>query len=544
LSERPPRRPGRSQRSSAKKQFVSAKGKTRHLKNQVSQGTFVAFDIETTGGNPERNGITEICAIKVKEGRILGRFYSLVNPKRNIPPIVRRMTGITNKMVKDAPLIETVMPNFIKFIGEGILVSHNTIGDMKFLRYFSEKTNDEMILNYFLCTHLLTEKLIPEAPDKSLKGLRDWLKLDSAGEHHRAEADAEVTLSLFEHLCSLLAKKNIDTISEAIRVQGDYESTIRLGWSIPREKLQALPREPGVFFLHDQKGRIIFLSAAKNIAKDVKLLAKLQLLPRQLIKSVASSTDVTYSTKTGMFSAALHEAKNLCKHKIKYTPADWHQRVAQFLFTKPDGKDTKLIVGPLQPGATWAIGPIKGGRGIGAFMEEIAQIFNKKPSKRSINLSKTAGRLVENLLRGKTTTKAPLSFFPPLLLLSRFRQKQKTENMQLKELQKLTIPKELNQLQVFSGVLAVPLENSWEVYSISAGTPRYEGSYPGIVDPNTATKLGKKLYPKIRKRSLKIGKKPLSAWEAHTISRVLWWLQFGPDRRESHFFNLEVLSKF
>ena len=76
---------------------------------------YIVFDIETTGGNPEKNGITEICAIKYSPSGSTEKFYSLVNPARSIPPFVRRITGITNAMVKDAPLIKDIMPKFLDF---------------------------------------------------------------------------------------------------------------------------------------------------------------------------------------------------------------------------------------------------------------------------------------------------------------------------------------------------------------------------------------------------------------------------------------------
>src|SRR4051812_544855 len=81
----------------------------------LEEGTFIVFDIETTGGNPTRNGITEICALKYSDGKVQDTFYSLVNPRIPIPPIVQKMTGITNQTVRKAPLIETVFPPFLEF---------------------------------------------------------------------------------------------------------------------------------------------------------------------------------------------------------------------------------------------------------------------------------------------------------------------------------------------------------------------------------------------------------------------------------------------
>ena len=185
-----------ARRRKKKKQVVTKKGRVDHLADNLLKGSFVCFDIETTGGNPERNGITEIFAVRYIDGVEAETFYSMVNPKIPIPPIVRRMTGITNRMVKKEPVIEEVMPKFLDFLEDDILVSHNTIGDMKFLRYFSKKVCDHELLNYYLCTHLLVEKLYPEAPDKSLKGLAEFfdIEITAGGQLHRATADAYILL--------------------------------------------------------------------------------------------------------------------------------------------------------------------------------------------------------------------------------------------------------------------------------------------------------------------------------------------------------------
>ena len=143
----------------------------KFLAKGLDAGNFIIFDIETTGGNPDKNGITEIFAIKFRDGKPGETFYSMVNPGIPIPPIVRRMTGINNKMVRDQPRIDAVIPEFMEFVGDDIFVSHNTIGDMKFIRYFAEKVTGKMPENFYLCTHLLVEKLVSEAPDKSLKGV-------------------------------------------------------------------------------------------------------------------------------------------------------------------------------------------------------------------------------------------------------------------------------------------------------------------------------------------------------------------------------------
>ncbi|WP_280335323.1 exonuclease domain-containing protein, partial [Nocardia wallacei] len=96
--------------------------------------TFVVVDLETTGTSPERDAITEIGAVKVRGGEVLGEFATLVNPGCAIPPQIIQVTGITTAMVLDAPRIEAVLPGFLEFAAGAVLVAHNARFDTGFLK--------------------------------------------------------------------------------------------------------------------------------------------------------------------------------------------------------------------------------------------------------------------------------------------------------------------------------------------------------------------------------------------------------------------------
>jgi DNA polymerase-3 subunit epsilon len=362
--KRRPRRGGRGGRGSrvvAVEQFPEIPADIRAgIETTLDDGEFVVFDLETTGGNPERNGITEIFAIRWVNGEKVGTYGTLVNPGVPIPPIVRRMTGIDNKMVRNAPRIDEVMPDFLKFIGNAILVSHNTIGDMKFVRYFAEKAANTRVDNFFLCTHLLVERLAREAPDKSLKGLSDYFHL-AAGELHRAEADAYLTLALFEVLLGKLKQRGVARIDAAIRLQGDLESGMRLGWAVPPASLAAVPQGPGVFFLKDHDGKVLFFAGASQLDRDVEKLAVLTQLPRQLLRLALRSYDVTTEKASSTFGAMLAECDALSRYEVTLPPSTWHQRQIQtvYLAEEADGQGLRLGVGALPGGVTHAWGPVR-----------------------------------------------------------------------------------------------------------------------------------------------------------------------------------------
>ena len=100
----------------------------------LSQTTFVTVDLETTGGSPVSSMITEIGAVKTRGGEVIGEFQTLVNPGLAIPPMIVALTGITDAMVIGAPPIEEVLPAFLEFLGDAVLVAHNAPFDTGFLR--------------------------------------------------------------------------------------------------------------------------------------------------------------------------------------------------------------------------------------------------------------------------------------------------------------------------------------------------------------------------------------------------------------------------
>ena len=508
----------------------------------------MVFDIETTGGNPERNGITEIFALRYKDGKVLDTFESMVNPLVPIPPIVRRMTGITNKMVKDAPLIEEVMPKFVEFIGNDVLVSHNTIGDMKFLRYFSGKVCGEMIANYYLCSHLLVEKLVSEAPDKSLKGLAEFFELPADSKLHRAKADAYLTLELLMCLQKRMTDAGLKTIVDGIRLQGDYESGLRLGWGIKAEEIQAIPRSSGVFYLYDYMGKMTYLSAASDLHREVKKLQRLSALPKQLLRAVLGSVKITYETTESSFAASILEAEGIAKSGLRFDPANWHQRTANFLYLKVEDDGYRLATGPLSENVAIALGPVRGGRDVTTLLEQYADLFESKLQKKGIKLGAKEGLLLQNFLRSKVGSAPSLlgrvaEFAGTLFSLpaaKALRQK----------LEAIPIPRELKSMNDCSAVIVVPPQDESEqslLYGVASGLPCHAAitktKYPECLSDE---KSRKRIIAAIQKDTQKFQSsyRLLPQRESLIVNRLVWWTCFGPRHEDVKVFTVNSLKNF
>lgn len=522
------------------------RGKTKHLHAALRDGSYIAFDIETTGGNPEKNGITEIFALRYKDGKIHDTFYSMVNPGVSIPPIVRRMTGITDKMVRDAPPIKAIMPDFIRFIADDVLVSHNTIGDMKFLRYFASVECQHEIENYFLCTHLLVEKLASNAPDKSLKGLATFFQLPGDARLHRAEADAYLTLELFKILLQKMQEKGIPSIADAIRYQGDFESGMRLGFGVRQELLKTLPETTGVFYLKDFSGQVTFLSSAHNIAREVKRLQKLNALPKQLLRSVLSSCDLGYQETPTAFAASLLEASDLVHNRLRFDPTSWHQRTANFVFLAREEDEYRLSTGPLVEGVVAFLGPVRGGKEVTVLLDHLANAVGRRPSKKGLKLTLEEGRILSDFLLRRSLKggikEKMLKLLPKhserIHLLERLRS----------YLRGVTIPDDLFDRRICSGILAAKLEHGWHLYSIAQGRVLSEMTVgPDLQKALAEGKLHDKFYREIKaaaEEALALMGEPISGAEANLLNRMFWWGFFGSRHEEVRIIHVDELARW
>ncbi len=171
-------------------------------------GTFVVFDIETTGFSPDKDAITEIGAVKVVNGEIVDEFESLVNPLRPIPQDVSKLTGITNKLVENAPTIEEVFPQFMLFCGGAPLVAHNAHGfDMRFLRANAKKCGTKLE-NPYIDTLPLAQSLYPNLGNHKLNTVAAHLDAPKFN-HHRADEDSRVLAHIFVAMQKKLTEKSI-----------------------------------------------------------------------------------------------------------------------------------------------------------------------------------------------------------------------------------------------------------------------------------------------------------------------------------------------
>ena len=222
---------------------------------------YAIVDIETTGGHASANGITEV-AICIHDGdKVVRRYETLVNPGRDIPVYIRALTGISNEMVADAPYFGKVAYEIYELLHDKIFVAHNVNFDYSFLKYHLAAAGYDLQCNK-LCTVRLSRKILPGMLSYSLGKLCAHLSI-SNNARHRAAGDAEATAILF----TLLVNSDNDKHIQQALKQRSREQV--LPSNLPKTDIERLPYTAGVYYFHNEKGKVIYVGKAVNIKKRV-----------------------------------------------------------------------------------------------------------------------------------------------------------------------------------------------------------------------------------------------------------------------------------
>jgi DNA polymerase-3 subunit epsilon len=221
---------------------------------------YAILDIETTGGQFNEEGITEIAIYKFDGHEIIDQFISLVNPEKPIQPFVVNLTGINNAMLRSAPKFYEVAKRIIEMTEGCILVAHNSSFDYRILRTEFSRLGYEFEKET-LCTVELSKKLIPGHLSYSLGKLVRALGIPMA-DRHRASGDAMATVKLFKMLLAKDVEKEI--------LKSLVKTELKKGLS-PKllEIVERLPSKIGIYYIHNEKGILIYIGKSKNIKKRV-----------------------------------------------------------------------------------------------------------------------------------------------------------------------------------------------------------------------------------------------------------------------------------
>jgi DNA polymerase-3 subunit epsilon len=221
---------------------------------------YAILDIETTGGQFNEEGITEIAIYRFDGHEVTDQFISLVNPEIPIQPFVVKLTGINNAMLRTAPKFFEVAKRIIEIMEDCVLVAHNASFDYRILRTEFRRLGYDFQTKT-LCTVELAQKLIPEQPSYSLGKLVRGLGIPIA-DRHRANGDAIATLKLFQ----LLLAKDLEKLIVKELIKTEVEKGIE-----PKllDHVNKLPSRTGIYYVHKEDGTLVYIGRSKNMKKHL-----------------------------------------------------------------------------------------------------------------------------------------------------------------------------------------------------------------------------------------------------------------------------------
>jgi len=274
---------------------------------------YCIVDIETTGGYAYDNRVIDIAIIVHDGTKVVDRFHSLINPERSIPTQITALTGITNDMVADAPRFYEVAKTIYELTRDRIFVAHNVGFDYSFIK---KEFNDlgGTFQRKRLCTVRLSRKIFTGLPSYGLGALCAWFGITNKN-RHTALGDAEATVTLFEILLKGDTEGFIDKSLKRFSKEGILPPYL------PKEKYDDLPEETGVYYFHNQNGKVIYVGKAKNIKDRVFSHFSTTMTTGIDAKRKSSTYDISYDLTGNELIALIYESYEIKKLNPIYNRA-------------------------------------------------------------------------------------------------------------------------------------------------------------------------------------------------------------------------------
>lgn len=224
---------------------------------------YAILDIETTGGSPKSEKITEIAIFFHDGDKVTGEWSTLINPEKDIPYFITGLTGITNEMVADAPKFYEIAKELVERTRDHIVVGHNVNFDYSFIKSEFSRLGYEY-KREVMCTVKLSRKILPGHKSYSLGKLCNALGIAIA-DRHRAAGDAMATVKLFELLQQECLTGGID-MGTVFPAAAKYKN---LNANLSVDDISALPEKAGTYYFYDETGMLIYIGKSISIKKRV-----------------------------------------------------------------------------------------------------------------------------------------------------------------------------------------------------------------------------------------------------------------------------------
>jgi len=321
--------------------------------------TFVVVDLETTGRAADGTGITEIGAVRVQGGELLGEFATLVNPGEAIPPFITVLTGITQAMVVPAPSIESVLPSFLEFAAGAVLVAHNAPFDMGHLKAACARFGYVWPRPRVLDTAALARRVLTtdEVPNRRLGTLAAYF-MTPRQPCHRALADARATVDVLHALIGRLGGHQVFTIGEAL----EFVKAISPEQRRKRHLAEGLPHVPGVYVFRARDGRPLYVGTSGDIGTRVRSYFTAAEKRARISEMLAAAERVEAIECAHALEAEVRELRLIAAHAPPYNRRSKFPERVVWLKLTAEPYPRLSMVRELAPDGAHYLGPFTGRR--------------------------------------------------------------------------------------------------------------------------------------------------------------------------------------
>lgn len=280
--------------------------------------TFVVVDLETTGGSHNNAAITEIGAVKIRGGEIIGEFQTLVNPQSSIPAFITVLTGITDAMVISAPKIGEALFSFLEFAGaenDTVIVAHNAPFDIGFLKAAAQSCgvtwpNYQVIDTAKVARYVVTRD---EAPNCKLSTLAQFFGANTSPDH-RALSDARATVDVFHGIIDRLGSFGVTTLEDlksfSIRITDSQRKK--------RYLAEGLPNTPGVYIFRDENNAPLYIGTTRNLRTRVRSYFTAAETRKRILDMLALAQTLDFIVTPTIIEAEVRELRLISSNQPRF----------------------------------------------------------------------------------------------------------------------------------------------------------------------------------------------------------------------------------
>ncbi|HVX43651.1 MAG TPA: DEDD exonuclease domain-containing protein [Mycobacteriales bacterium] len=324
------------------------------LGEPLREVTFVVVDLETTGAGPDTSAITEIGAVKVCGGEVLGEFSTLVDPGVGIPPYISVLTGITDAMLVGAPRIESVLPAFLEFARGAVLVAHNAPFDLGFLKAACTRMERPWPGFRSLDTVVLARRVLTrdEVPNCKLGTLAQYLGARTTPTH-RALDDSRATVDVLHALIERLGPLGVHSFEELTT----FTHMVSPAQRRKRYLAEPLPHAAGVYFFRDGRGETLYVGKSRDLRRRVRSYFSSSEMRSRMAEMVGLAEKVDHIVCAHDLEAEIRELRLIAEHKPRYNRRSRFPERAMWLKLTDEPFPRLSVVRSVRPDAGAYLGP-------------------------------------------------------------------------------------------------------------------------------------------------------------------------------------------